>query len=172
MHWFQGIVPKWPCFFFKIIKGDESWCYGYDPETKQQSSQWKTQNSLRSGKALRVKSNVNTMLICFFMWKESSLQNLVHWLRHLTKHLTRKFWKDYTTVCGKKGLICGNHASPGYSFHYMKLIEWLLLNCLSIAHWLNEKKPLNLIFIVKNKWTRLLITKVDYTTAQFKRITK
>ena len=27
-----------PEFFSKIITGDESWCYGYDPETKQQSS--------------------------------------------------------------------------------------------------------------------------------------
>ena len=30
-----------PDFLSKIITGDESWCYGYDPETKQQSSQWK-----------------------------------------------------------------------------------------------------------------------------------
>lgn len=25
----------------KVFTCDESWCYGYDPETKQQSSQWK-----------------------------------------------------------------------------------------------------------------------------------
>jgi len=31
-----------PNFFSKVITSDESWCYGYDPETKQQSSQWKT----------------------------------------------------------------------------------------------------------------------------------
>jgi len=29
-----------PDFLSKIITGDESWCYRYDPETKQQSSQW------------------------------------------------------------------------------------------------------------------------------------
>ncbi|GFX97186.1 histone-lysine N-methyltransferase SETMAR [Trichonephila clavipes] len=28
-------------FLKKIITGDETWVYGYDPETKQQSSQWK-----------------------------------------------------------------------------------------------------------------------------------
>ena len=28
-----------PDFLSNIITGDESWCYGYDPETKQQSSQ-------------------------------------------------------------------------------------------------------------------------------------
>jgi len=29
----------------KVITGDESWCYGYDPENKQASSQWKTHRS-------------------------------------------------------------------------------------------------------------------------------
>ena len=31
-----------PNFLSKVIMGDEIWCYGYDPETKQASSQWKT----------------------------------------------------------------------------------------------------------------------------------
>jgi len=29
-------------FLSRVITGDESWVYGYDPETKQQSSQWKS----------------------------------------------------------------------------------------------------------------------------------
>jgi hypothetical protein len=29
----------------RVITGDESWVYGYDPETKQQSSQWKSPTS-------------------------------------------------------------------------------------------------------------------------------
>jgi hypothetical protein len=29
-----------PNFLTKIVTGDESWCYAYDPETKQASSQW------------------------------------------------------------------------------------------------------------------------------------
>ena len=28
------------CFFDRIITGDETWVYQYDPETKQQSKQW------------------------------------------------------------------------------------------------------------------------------------
>lgn len=31
-----------PEMFKKVITGDESWVYGYDPETKAQSSQWKS----------------------------------------------------------------------------------------------------------------------------------
>jgi histone-lysine N-methyltransferase SETMAR len=27
-------------FFNKIISGDETWCFAYDPETRRQSSEW------------------------------------------------------------------------------------------------------------------------------------
>jgi hypothetical protein len=50
----------------RVITGDESWTYGYGPETKQQSSQWKSQNSLRLKKARQVKSKAKSMLIIFF----------------------------------------------------------------------------------------------------------
>jgi len=62
-----------PDFLSKIITGDEPWCYGYDPETKQQSSQWKSASYSRPKKARQVKSNVKTMLICFF-----DIKGLVH----------------------------------------------------------------------------------------------
>jgi histone-lysine N-methyltransferase SETMAR len=34
-----------PNFICSILTGDETWVYGYDLETKQQSSQWKSPNS-------------------------------------------------------------------------------------------------------------------------------
>jgi hypothetical protein len=34
-----------PNFISNIITGDETWVFGYDPETKQQSSVWKTPTS-------------------------------------------------------------------------------------------------------------------------------
>ena len=37
-------------FLSRVISGDESWIYGYDPETKQQSSQWKIPTSSRPKK--------------------------------------------------------------------------------------------------------------------------
>ncbi|GFT09260.1 uncharacterized protein TNCV_5061531 [Trichonephila clavipes] len=40
-----------PEFMKLIITGDESWVYGYDPETKQQSSPWKPPGSPRPKKA-------------------------------------------------------------------------------------------------------------------------
>ncbi|GFX71402.1 uncharacterized protein TNCV_2454131 [Trichonephila clavipes] len=51
-----------PEFTKLIITGDESWVYGYDPETKQQqSSQWGT---LRFSSAKE--STAKVMLIVFF----------------------------------------------------------------------------------------------------------
>ncbi|GFU43986.1 mariner Mos1 transposase [Trichonephila clavipes] len=53
-------------FMKHIITGDESWVYGYDPETKQQSSHWKTPGSPRPKKTRQVRSNLKVMLIVFF----------------------------------------------------------------------------------------------------------
>ena len=50
----------------KIITGDETWIYCYDPETKQQSAQWKSPGSPRPKKARQVKSKIKSMLIVFF----------------------------------------------------------------------------------------------------------
>ncbi|XP_064100988.1 protein GVQW3-like [Macrobrachium nipponense] len=52
-------------FMKSIITGDETWVYGYDPETKFQLSQWKHQTSPRPKKARQVRSNVKVMLTCF-----------------------------------------------------------------------------------------------------------
>ena len=55
-----------PSFLSNVITGDETWVYAYDPETKTQSSQWKSPGSPRPKKARQVRSNIKSMLICFF----------------------------------------------------------------------------------------------------------
>ena len=55
-----------PEFIKTIITSDETWVYGYDPETKFQSSQWKHPESQRPKKAQQVHSNVKVMLTCLF----------------------------------------------------------------------------------------------------------
>jgi len=62
-----------PNFMSSVITGDECWVYGYDPETKQMSSQWSTSSSPRPKKARQVESNIKTMLIAFF-----DIDGLVH----------------------------------------------------------------------------------------------
>lgn len=68
-----GCVENDRNFMTKIITGDESWVYGYDPETKAQSSQWKCPASPRPKKARQVRSNVKVMLTVFF-----DQQGIVH----------------------------------------------------------------------------------------------
>ena len=60
-------------FLSRVITGDESWVYGYDPETKRQSSQWKSPMSPRPKKARQVKSNLKSMIITFF-----DIKGIVH----------------------------------------------------------------------------------------------
>jgi len=54
-----------PQILYNVVTGDETWCYGYDPETKQASDQWKT-HFPKSKKDRQVRSNVKIMLIRFF----------------------------------------------------------------------------------------------------------
>jgi hypothetical protein len=51
---FHQITFHSATFLSRVITDDDSWIYSYDPETKQQSSQWK------------MKSKFNGMLIIFF----------------------------------------------------------------------------------------------------------
>ena len=62
-----------PNFMSSVITGDECWVYGYDPETKQMSSQCSTSSSPRQKKARQVKSSIKIMLIAFF-----DIDGLVH----------------------------------------------------------------------------------------------
>ena len=55
-----------PEFLSKVTTGDLNWIDGYDPEIKQQSSQWKCSSSPWLKKTLQVKSSVKSMPICFF----------------------------------------------------------------------------------------------------------
>jgi hypothetical protein len=52
--------------FDRVITRDEKWCSQYNPETKRQSMQWKTEKSPRQKKARMSRSQVKNMLVCFF----------------------------------------------------------------------------------------------------------
>jgi hypothetical protein len=69
----QQVCIKFCANLGKSVIGDESWIYGYDPETRQQSSQWKCPNSPRAKKVRQVKSKVKSMLVIFF-----DIKGIVH----------------------------------------------------------------------------------------------
>jgi len=54
-------------FLDKVITGDDSWCFAYDPETKRRNSEWVGEHSPRPQKLRFQKSRVKTMLIVFFL---------------------------------------------------------------------------------------------------------
>jgi len=60
-------------FLSRVITADESWVYGYKPETKRQSSQWKSPTSPRPKKARQMKSNLKSTIITFF-----DIKGIVH----------------------------------------------------------------------------------------------
>jgi len=62
----QYLLERQDDILGRVITGDETWVYQYDPETKRQSAQWKTANSSRPKKFCRSKSRGKTMLLPFF----------------------------------------------------------------------------------------------------------
>ncbi|UYV72636.1 hypothetical protein LAZ67_10000122 [Cordylochernes scorpioides] len=54
-----------PNLLQRVITGGEAWVYGYDVETKAQSSQWKLPHEPRPKKARQVRSNVKVLLTVF-----------------------------------------------------------------------------------------------------------
>ena len=55
-----------PDLLKRVITGDESWIFEYDPETKHQNLQWKCPSSPRLKKARQLRSKIKLMLIVFF----------------------------------------------------------------------------------------------------------
>lgn len=51
---------------YKIVTGDESWIYAYEPETKQQSTVWVFQDEANPTKVARARSTSKQMIACFF----------------------------------------------------------------------------------------------------------
>uniref|UniRef100_A0A8C4Q4B9 Mos1 transposase HTH domain-containing protein n=1 Tax=Eptatretus burgeri TaxID=7764 RepID=A0A8C4Q4B9_EPTBU len=62
-----------PDLLGRVITGDESWIFEYNPKTKRQSRQWKSPASPRPKKARMSKSKVKVMLIAFF-----DIKGIVH----------------------------------------------------------------------------------------------
>ncbi|XP_075526924.1 protein GVQW3-like [Dermacentor variabilis] len=59
-------VNEDPDFLDNAVTGEETWVFDYNPESKQQSSEWHTPSSPRPKKARMSKSKQKSMLTCFF----------------------------------------------------------------------------------------------------------
>jgi hypothetical protein len=55
-----------PNFLTRVITGDESWFYEYDPGTKRQNEEWHTPQFPRQKEARKSKSKIKTIVIILF----------------------------------------------------------------------------------------------------------
>jgi hypothetical protein len=69
----QNILCDDATFLSRVIIGDESWIYGYDPETKQQFFQWESPNSPRPKMVRHANNKMKRKLIIFF-----DIKRIVH----------------------------------------------------------------------------------------------
>ena len=76
---------------FKIVTGDESWIYAYEPETKQQSTVWFYEDEPQTN-IVRGRSTSKQMAACFFgQTGHVAIVSLEH------RRTVNSEW--YTTMC-------------------------------------------------------------------------
>jgi hypothetical protein len=90
-----------------MITGDEIWVYGYDPETKMQSSQWKHSSSARPKKAQRVRSKVKVLLTVFFDYRIGVMHQMA---KLSTENIICKSSIIFMMQFGARDQSCGPHA--------------------------------------------------------------
>ena len=93
-------------FLNTVITGDE-WVYGYDPETKAQSSQWKHPSSPKPKKAQQVRINVKVMLTVFPTPVGWCITNTHHKAKPSPKSTTRGYFVAFVMLCGANDRTCG-----------------------------------------------------------------
>ena len=83
-----------PNLLHKVITGDESCVFDYDPETKRQSEEWHTKKSPRPKKARMSRSRVKTMIV-FSTAVALRTKNLYLQDRQLITPSTKMSWNDF-----------------------------------------------------------------------------
>jgi hypothetical protein len=79
-------------FFFYFITGDETWVYGYDIETKQQSSHWKSPAWPHPKKTQKVHLWVIEMLLVFFDHRDIVHYEFAQEVIQTIKEFISEFW--------------------------------------------------------------------------------
>jgi len=96
---FQDLLKRQDDILGRVITGDETWVYQYDPEKKRQSAQWKSANSPRPKKFPSVQINGQNNVADFFDIREivqyqfvptGQIFNQVYCLEMLREKVRRK----------------------------------------------------------------------------------
>ena len=99
-----------PNLLKRVVTGDESRIFEYDPLTKRQSVEWKSALSPRPKKARVFKSKTKVMLIAFFdvlgiVYVEFLPQGETI-NQHVYKNILRRLMHSKEENCGKRGHGC------------------------------------------------------------------
>lgn len=78
-----------------VITGGKSWFYQYFLETKRQSSEWRSLNSLRSKKPRLSKSKVECTLVYFFYSNSTVYSVDASWTNNYYLKILDKLWKKW-----------------------------------------------------------------------------
>jgi hypothetical protein len=81
---------------------DENWIYGYDLETKLQSSQWKGPNSPREKRCGRSGVQQRACPLVFLTWRVLLTMNLFFLTLQSTLTVTVTFWYTWEEMCDEK----------------------------------------------------------------------
>ena len=84
-----------PNYVHKVITGDGSLVFDYDPETKRQSKEWHTKSSPLPKEARMSRSRVETMIIVFSTAVALCTMNLYLQDRQLITPSTKMSWIDF-----------------------------------------------------------------------------
>lgn len=120
-----------PDLLKRVITGDESWVYGYDIETKVQSSQWKSQGEPRPKKARQVRSNVKVLLTVFFDYRGVVHHEFLPHGRTVNKEYYLEVTRRLREAIRKNARDCGT-TIHGFCITIMHL---LTRHCLFVIFW-------------------------------------
>jgi len=109
---------------------DETWLYHYDPETKQQSIEWRHSDSPRSQK-FRVQKSAGKFLASIFGIKTASFSLIIFQKANLSTrsiiHLCwcnwRTFWRK-TPLVKSPGVSCSSMTMPRLTGHLQPRRNW------------------------------------------------
>ena len=124
-------------FLENVITGDETWVYGYDVETKVQSSQCVGKSSSRPKEACQCRSNMKVMLIVFFLiGRVLFIMSLFHVVRQSIKSFTWRSWSVWGKQCEGRDLRRGQ-TRPGCCTMTMHLPKRRFL---SVNFWRSKRR--------------------------------
>ena len=116
-----------PSFLSNVNTGDETWVYAYDPETKTQSSQWKSPGSPRPKRQGKWEATSSQCWFVSLIRRELFIKNLFLLVKQLMLHSTSKFWNVYGRRCKGSDLISGEttHDCSTMTMRQPMLPSWL-----------------------------------------------